>query len=207
MVARVACVMPESFPQRIHLPQLAPDEQQPWQTLSSQQLSPPPHVLLRDTVRTHHGRQLAYTYRPRGPRAVFVLPITLAGEAVLIRQYRYPLRAWVWEVVAGGMESGEDLQGSAARELREEVGGAAAQWLALSAFYPQPSVSGVAFYPFVAFGVTLGAAQLEADELIERHVLPLAETYRMLDAGEILAGPSALTLYQARAHLQARSLL
>ena len=76
--------MPESFPQRIHLPQLAPDEQQPWQTLSSQQLSPPPHVLLRDTVRTHHGRQLAYTYRPRGPRAVFVLPITLAGEAVLI---------------------------------------------------------------------------------------------------------------------------
>ena len=199
--------MPESSSQQFPQPPLAPDEQQPWQTLNSQQLSPPPHVLLRDTVLTGHGTQLAYTYRPRGPRAVFVLPVTHGGEAVLIRQYRYPLRAWVWEVVAGGVESGEELLGSAARELREEVGGAAAQWLALPAFYPQPSVSGVAFYPFVAFGVTLGAAQPEADELIERCVLPLTETYRMLDAGKILAGPSALTLYQARVHLQTRGLL
>ena len=199
--------MPESSPQHFLQRQLVPDEQQPWQTLSSQQLSPAPHVLLRDTVLTGHGTQLTYTYRPRGPMAVFVLPITQGGEAVLIRQYRYPLRAWVWEVVAGGVESGEELLGSAARELHEEVGGAAAQWLALPAFYPQPSVSGAAFYPFVAFGVTLQKAQLEADELIERHVLPLSETYRMLDAGEILAGPSALTLYQARVHLQARGLL
>ena len=199
--------MPEFSPQRSHQPQLSPDEQQPWQTLSSQQLSPPPHVLLRDTVLTGHGTQLAYTYRPRGPRAVFILPITLAGEAVLIRQYRYPLRAWVWEVPAGGVENGEELLSSAARELREEVGGAAAQWLALPAFYPQPSVSGIAFYPFVALGVTLQKAQPEADELIERHVLPLTETYRMLDAGEILAGPSALTLYQARVQLQSRGLL
>ena len=199
--------MPDLPPTHPNWPQLVPAEQQPWQTLDSRQLSPLPHVLLRDTVRTGHGAELAYTYRPRGPRAVFVLPVTLGGEAVLIRQYRYPLRAWVWEVVAGGMEAGEEVLGSAARELREEVGGTATQWLALPAFYPQPSVSGAAFYPFLAFGVSLEEAQPEADELIERRVLPLTEVYRMLDAGEILAGPSALTLYQARVHLQARGLL
>ncbi len=110
-----------------------------------------------------------------------MLPVTAAGEVVLIRQYRYPLQAWITEVPAGGMEDGEDILESAARELLEEVGGMAQEWIALPAFYPQPSVSGAVFYPLMALGVTLGEARPEPDELIERLVLPPAEAYRRLD--------------------------
>ncbi len=166
-----------------------------------------PHLLNRDRVRTQAGTELEYLYRPRGPRAVFVLPVTAAGEVVLIRQYRYPLRAWITEVPAGGMEDGEDILESAARELLEEVGGMAQEWVALPAFYPQPSVSGAVFYPLLALGVTLGEARPEPDELIERLVLPLAEAYRRLLAGEIMQGPGSLTLFHARPHLEARGLL
>ncbi|WP_407571219.1 NUDIX domain-containing protein [Deinococcus altitudinis] len=188
-------------------PTLVPDDTQPWQTLGSAPLSGPPHVLNRDRVRTQAGTELDYLYRPRGPRAVFILPVTAAGEVVLIRQYRYPLRAWITEVVAGGMEAGEDVLQSAARELREEVGGQAAEWIALPAFYPQPSVSGAAFYPLLALGVTMGEARPEPDELLERLVLPLAEAYWRLLAGEILHGPGGLTLFYARPHLEARGFL
>jgi len=198
---------PTDRPAHPNWPTLVPDEQQPWETLGSETVSGPPHVLHRDHVLTGTGTRLTYLYRPRGPRAVFVLPITTAGEAVLIRQYRYPLRAWITEVVAGGMEPGEDVLDSAARELQEEVGGTAREWIALPAFYPQPSVSGVAFYPLLALGVTLGDAHPEPDELIERLVLPLPEVYRMLLAGEILQGPGALTLFHARRHLVERGLL
>ena len=187
--------------------ELIPDEQQPWQTLSSTPLSPPPREMRRDTLRTQAGAELDYVYRPRGPRAVFVLPITAAGEAVLIRQYRYPLGAVITEVVAGGVEQGEDLLAAAARELREEVGGTAREWAALPGFYAQPSFSGVVFYPLLALGVTLGAAQPEESELITRLVLPLPEAYRRLDAGEIFDGPSSLTLFHARRVLQERGLL
>ena len=186
---------------------LVPDDTQPWQTLSSKALSGPPHRLNRDRVQTQAGTALDYLYRPRGPRAVFVVPVTVAGEVVLIRQYRYPLGAWILEVVAGGMDPGEDVLQSAARELLEEVGGAAQEWVALPAFYPQPSVSGAIFYPLLALGVTLGEARPEPDELIERLVLPLAEAYRLLAAGELLHGPGALTLFYARPPLEARGLL
>ncbi|WP_407539643.1 NUDIX hydrolase [Deinococcus radiomollis] len=186
---------------------LVADDAQPWQTLGSQQISARPHLLNRDRVRTQAGTELEYLYRPRGPRAVFVLPVTAAGEVVLIRQYRYPLRAWITEVPAGGMEEGEDVLQSAARELMEEVGGQAQEWIPLPAFYPQPSVSGAVFYPLLALGVTLGEARPEPDELIERLVLPASEAYRRLLAGEILQGPGGLVLFHARRHLEARGFL
>lgn len=187
--------------------ELVPDEVQPWNTLTSRVLVDGFRVVLEDRARTAAGAEVVYQYRPRGPRAVFVLPVTPAGEAVLIRQYRYPLRATIWEVVAGGVERGEDLLAAAARELAEEVGGVAAEWVPLPGFYPQPSISGVVFYPLLALGVTLGGTAHEETEVIERVLLPLAEAYRMLEGGEIQDGPSSLTLWHARRHLVERGLL
>ncbi|BDP43142.1 DNA mismatch repair protein MutT [Deinococcus aetherius] len=188
-------------------PGLVPDEVQPWETLESRTLVDGFRRVLEDRARTASGVEVTYQYRPRGPRAVFVLPVTAAGEAVLIRQYRYPLRATVWEVVAGGVERGEELLGAAVRELAEEVGGRAAEWVGLPGFYPQPSISGVVFYPLLALGVTLGETAHEESEVIERVVMPLGEAYRMLEAGEIQDGPSSLTLWHARRHLTGRGLL
>lgn len=186
---------------------LTEDAEQPWQTLSSRVLVDGSRRVLEDQVRVRDGVEVPYQYRPRGAKAIFVLPITAVGEAVLIRQYRYPLRATITEVVAGGVERGEDLQPAAARELLEEVGGVAGEWVALPGFYPQPSISGVVFYPFLALNVSLGKMHHEDTETIERLVLPLREVYRMLEAGEIQDGPSSLTLWQARRHLQERGLL
>ncbi|WP_288479812.1 NUDIX hydrolase [uncultured Deinococcus sp.] len=186
---------------------LTEDEQQPWQTLESRTLVDGFRTVQEDRVQVRPGVETTYQYRPRGPRAVFVLPVTVGGEAVLIRQYRYPLRATITEVVAGGVERGEALLEAAARELKEEVGGVAAEWVALPGFYPQPSISGVVFYGLLALGVELGEAQNEETETIERLTLPLAEAYRRLEAGEIEDGPSSLVLWHARRHLTERGLL
>lgn len=186
---------------------LQADEHQPWQTLSSKVLIDGLRVVLEDRVQVDNGVEALYQYRPRGPRAIFVLPITTDGQGVLIRQYRYPLRATITEIVAGGIEKGEDLLAAAKRELKEEVGGVAQEWVGLAGFYPQPSISGVTFFPLLALGVELGEMEHESTETIERLVLPLSEVYRRLEAGEIADGSSCLTLWQARRFLQERDLL
>lgn len=186
--------------------QLCPDPEQPWQTLSSRVISEK-QPFVSDLVQLHGGSEAEYLYHPRGRRAVFVLPVTASGEAALIRQYRYPLRATITEVVAGGVEEGEDLLRAAQRELQEEVGGVATRWEPLPGFYPQPSLSGAAFFPWLALDAQFHETHHEDSELIERLLLPLSEVYRRLDAGEISNGPSALVLYQARARLQALGLL
>lgn len=186
---------------------LQEDEVQPWQTLSTRQLVTGIRPITEDQVRTPGGTEFTYQYRKRGPRAVFILPVTKTGEMVLIRQYRYPLRAIITEIVAGGVEKGEDILAAAQRELAEEVGGTSDEWLPLPGFYPQPSISGVVFYTYLALNVVLGEAHLEPTETIERFTVPAAEAYRMLEAGEIQDASSALTLWNARSVLKARGLI
>lgn len=201
--------MSDAIPSTKHVnwASLTEDSIQPWKTLSSRVLIGGFRVVLEDRVLVKPGIETLYQYRPRGPRATFVLPVTAQGEAVLIQQYRYPLRATITEVVAGGVERGEDLQYAASRELLEEVGGQAEEWIPLPGFYPQPSISGVTFYGFLALGVSLGETQHEATETIERIVLPLSEAYQWLEDGKIQDGPSGLVMWHAKKHLIKRGLL
>src|ERR1700720_4579489 len=54
------------------------------------------------------------------PGSVVVLPVLPDGRIVLIRQYRYAARQYLWELVAGRMDPGETPKKAAARELIEE---------------------------------------------------------------------------------------
>ena len=185
---------------------LEPDDVQPWRTLRSAEISPSPR-LVRDLVEGHAGTSFEYVYRPRGGAAALVVPITRDAQVVLLRQYRYPLRMTLIEIPAGGVEEGEQPLEAAKRELLEEVGGTASEFVELPLFCPQPSFTGQVFHPFVAFDVTLGESSPEDSELLRIEVVPILEAYRRLDEGAIPNGPSALCLFHARKVLVERGLL
>ncbi len=179
-----------------------PDEpHEPWNTLSRTPVVETPWLVLRqDRVRTHTDVEITYTYLER-PESVFVVPVTARGEVVLLRQYRYPVRAWCWEVPAGAWDADEDGMAAAARELKEEVGGVCQEMRSLGAFYSANGVSNERFHVYLALGVTLGANQLEHTELLHVVPLPRDEVLRMAHAGEITDGPSALALLLCEPHL------
>ena len=55
------------------------------------------------------------------PDAVAVY--ALAGDkVVLVKQYRYPINGWIYELPAGLVENGEDYHDTAVREMKEETG-------------------------------------------------------------------------------------
>ena len=74
------------------------------------------------------------------PGAVAILPIFDDRQILLVRQYRHPIDAPLWEIPAGKLEPGEDALACAERELLEETGFRAAS---LEPLFAGPTSSGM----------------------------------------------------------------
>ena len=74
----------------------------------------------------------------RHPGSVVLLPIPEAGRIILIRQYRYTIDRWIWELPAGSLKPGENPDHAAARECEEEIGLAPGKVTRLGGYYPTP---------------------------------------------------------------------
>lgn len=73
------------------------------------------------------------------PGAVAVVAVNSENEVLLIKQYRHPVRSYLWEIPAGLLDvPGEAEIDAAKRELLEETGYVAEQWSELIEFYTTP---------------------------------------------------------------------
>ena len=156
--------------------------------------------VLADRLELDDGREVGYTYLAV-PRAVFIVPVTSAGELVLVRQYRHPVRDWTLEVPAGAVEDGESPREAAERELAEEVGGRAGAWRHLTTFFSSASHLSLRSDVFLATGVELAEARPDADEHLATIRLPLAEALARARAGVLTEGQTALAVLLAAEHL------
>ncbi len=156
----------------------------------------------RDRVRLPSGMETDYAYmESRG--AVWVVPVTDDGKIVLIKQYRYAVDDWIWEVPAGGKH---DHQGSdeelARRELSEEVGATCQSLQDIGWFYGSVSISTSQCQVFMARGVQLnGSPHREPGEIIEVYPVPIAEALAMARSGQIKDSKSALALLMCEPYL------
>ena len=74
----------------------------------------------------------------RHPGSVVLLPVPAPGQIILIRQYRYALDRWIWELPAGTLKPGEDPAAAAARECEEEIGLVPGRVTRLRGYFPTP---------------------------------------------------------------------
>ncbi|HSH02346.1 MAG TPA: NUDIX hydrolase [Anaerolineae bacterium] len=177
------------------------NELERYETLSSEVVwSCPWYRVRRDEIMTPSGVAGEYNVVEKGA-AVWVVPVTAAGELVLIRNYRYTVDDVCWEVPAGNVPAGKSLAEAAVMELKEEVGGTAAAWHYVGQFYTANGICNEVSHIFVALGVELGVAVREATEVMAVHRRPWAEGVRMALANEISDGPSALAILLARGYV------
>jgi ADP-ribose pyrophosphatase len=99
--------------------------------------------------------------------SVVILAHSGDGRIVLVRQYRYPARESLWELIAGGLEPGEKPLTGAKRELLEETGYRAGKCRLLLDFFPSPGILTEKMYLVEATELTLSKAQPDPDERIE----------------------------------------
>ena len=126
----------------------------------------------------------------RHPGSVVIVPVTDAGEIILVRQYRPAIGRWAWELPAGSLKDGEDPQTAAIRECHEEIGLVPASVEQLGAFFPTPGYCDEEMNFYRATGLRQPrndeAAQPDEDEDIEPQPFSTDKLRTMIAAGEII---------------------
>jgi ADP-ribose pyrophosphatase len=119
------------------------------------------------------------------PGSVVVLPVLSDGRIVLIRQYRHATRQFLWELVAGRIDGGENPRRAAARELIEETGYRAKRFRIFLEVFPTPGFLEERMYILLAEGVTPGEAHPEEDEKITAKAFTKKELETMIGRGRL----------------------
>ena len=120
--------------------------------------------------------------------SVVVIPQLPDGRLVLVRQYRHPVQETLWELVAGGMEPGEDPIQSARRELLEETGYHARDLEPILDFYPSPGILSEKMHLVRAWGLTPSQGQPDDDERIETGIFAISDVVKMIQEKKIHDG-------------------
>jgi ADP-ribose pyrophosphatase len=105
---------------------------------------------------------------------------------LLVRQYRLPARAALWELPAGRLDPGESALAAARRELVEETGYRARRWKKLMTFYPSPGYVAEKMTIFLATDLTEGEATPMDDENIRTRWFTVRELHEWIRAGKIV---------------------
>jgi len=118
---------------------------------------------------------------------VNVIPLTTAGEVVLIRQYRHGIEDFTLEIPGGMIDPGDGSPRIAgAREMLEETGYAADELIALGSIHPNPALQANRCHTFLARGATLRAApSFDGTEETEVVLEPLERIPRLIRDGRI----------------------
>jgi ADP-ribose pyrophosphatase len=141
----------------------------------------------RDRVAMPNGRTVTVDV-VRHARSVVIAPVPEPGKIVLIRQFRYPVRRYLWELPAGSIDDGEQPEQAARRECHEEIGLVPETVVRLAALYPTPGYCDEEMIFFRASGLetTSEQAHVDEDEDIDAQTFELREAREMVRRGEIV---------------------
>mgnify|MGYP001613388526 CR=1 FL=1 len=129
------------------------------------------------------------------PGAVAVLAILDNGNLVMERQFRYaPQREFI-ELPAGKISHGEDVLLTAQRELLEETGYVAGEWIHLATAWPCIGYADERMEYFIARGLTFQGRNLDDGEFLEVFELSLPEAMEWIRSGKINESKTIVGLF------------
>jgi 8-oxo-dGTP pyrophosphatase MutT (NUDIX family) len=170
------------------------ETENPWRKLSSRKIYDNPWISVReDRVIRPDGGEGIYGVVHFKNIAIGILAVE--GDFLyLIGQYRYPLERYSWEIPEGGCPEDEDPLRAAQRELEEETGLRAANWVKMGQAHLSNSVSDELAIWFLATGLTAGQCRPEGTEQLAVRRVLFSEALRMVLEGEITDSLSLLAI-------------
>jgi ADP-ribose pyrophosphatase len=174
------------------------------------------HWTIKTTERKYDGKLIQVdedeVIKPDGSNGIYATVRMTDGVAVLavgdddtayfIREFRYALGRENVEVVAGSVEEGEELGAAARRELREELGIEAREFIDLGSVEYATSILRSASTLFLARGLTFTEKDEDPSEKIETVKMPFAEAVERALSGDLIHVTTALLVLRAQHYLE-----
>lgn len=114
-----------------------------------------------------------------------VMPVDDEGYTWLVGQHRFPFDSYSWELPEGGGPIGIDPQISTARELQEETGLIASEYMLLGRWHLSNSVSDEVAFGYLAWSLTMGESAPEPSEALDVRRVHLSELVKGVRNGAI----------------------
>jgi ADP-ribose pyrophosphatase len=133
----------------------------------------------------------------RHPGSTAIVPLFDDGTIAMVSQYRYAIGDYLLEIPAGTREPGESPLNCAQRELQEEVGLLAHQFIEIAQVYILPAYSDEKIHIYLARGLSVSSRNLDQDEIITTVRHPLNEVLDMITHGLVTDALTILSIQHA----------
>ena len=158
------------------------------------------HVSL-DTVSLPNGNTATREYISH-MGAVGIVPVTDDGYVIMEKQFRYPLQYVITEIHAGKLDGPtEERLDAAKRELLEETGITADEWIDLGDYHPSAAYCSERLTLYLAKGLHMGDQKLDTDEFLNIYKVPFKEVLEEVYNGTITDGKTIAAIFRAAVHM------
>jgi len=121
------------------------------------------------------------------------------GNVLLVSQYRYPYQEEVLEAPAGKMDRpGENPLQCGKRELEEETGRLAEEYIDLGKLYPSPGYTNEIIHLYAAKKLTKTAQKLDEGEFLDVCEVKFEEAVNLVLEGKIMDSKTQAVLLKAK---------
>jgi 8-oxo-dGTP pyrophosphatase MutT (NUDIX family) len=170
----------------------------PWKRLTAKKIYENPWIRVEenDVIRPNGSRGM-YGWIHFRNKAIGIIPIDEQMNTWLVGQHRFTLNEYSWEIPTGGVPMEEDSLTGAQRELKEETGLIATQWLELLKIHTSNSVTDEFGFIYLARGLSQEETQWDETEVLQIKKLPMSEAIRMVMEGEITDSLSVAGILKA----------
>lgn len=175
------------------------EEHNPWITINSRKIYENQWIgLTEHNVINPSGGEGIYGEVHFKNYAIGIMVLDENHHTYLVGQYRFPLKAYSWEIPEGGGPLASDPLESAKRELLEETGLTANQWTEMQRLHLSNSVSNELGIIYMARELTQGESSPEETEQLELRKLPFDDAYQMVLNGEITDSMSVAAILKTK---------
>ncbi len=153
-----------------------------------------------DTVAMPEGKTAAREL-VKHPGGVGVIAVTEEDEIILVKQFRKPLDAAIYEIPAGKLDPGEGHEVCGKRELEEETGLKAKNFEYLGFIYPSPGFTDEVTHMYLATGLYAGVIHPDQDEYLDIEKVKIDHVRKMIMNNEINDAKTVAGFFKAMAKL------